>query len=86
MALALAFPLFAQDIHLQPRTVPDRPNAQAASPRSSELSLRMAPVRVNVNLVLVPVTVTDAMNRPILGLNKADFSLVDGEEQQDYKE
>ncbi len=47
------------------------------------LSVHSKPFRADVDLVLVPVTVTDTMNRPIVGLTKADFSLYeDGGRQQ----
>lgn len=45
----------------------------------------MAPLRVNVDLVLVPVTVTDSMNRPVLGLAKQDFTLSEGAKRQDIR-
>jgi Ca-activated chloride channel family protein len=39
--------------------------------------------RADVDLVLVPVTVTDYMNRPVVGLSKDDFSVYeDGSRQQ----
>jgi len=41
------------------------------------------PLRVDVDLVLVPVSVTDPMNRTVLGLQKQDFKVYeDNEEQQ----
>ena len=47
------------------------------------LNAAVKPLRVNVDLVLVPVTVTDAMNRPILDLPKENFTLYEsGVEQQ----
>ncbi len=51
-----------------------------------DLMLRRArPVRSDVELVLVPVTVTDAMNRPVTGLQKQDFKVFEGNEQQQIK-
>lgn len=39
-------------------------------------------IRVNTTLVLIPVTVTDIMNRSVLGLDKQDFRVLeDGKEQ-----
>jgi Ca-activated chloride channel family protein len=41
------------------------------------------PLRVDVNLVLVPVTVNDAANRTVKGLTKENFTVMeDGEPQQ----
>jgi hypothetical protein len=34
---------------------------------------RGKPIRVDVNLVLLPVTITDLMNRPVTGLEKDNF-------------
>jgi Ca-activated chloride channel family protein len=42
-------------------------------------------LHVNVNLVLVPVTVTDQLNRPVLGLNKDDFTLFEGEASKEIR-
>src|SRR3982074_153684 len=46
---------------------------------------RVKPLRVNVNLVLVPVEVTDAMNHPITGLEKRNFVLFDNDEEQEIQ-
>jgi len=49
----------------------------------SQGSLRhVKPLRVDVDLVLVPVTVTDPMNRPVLGLRKQDFKVYENNDQQ----
>ena len=82
--VTFALLLNAQEIHLQPRVASDQP-AAPTDDQQSQLSLHVAPVRVNVNLVLVPVTVTDSLNRPVIGLSKDDFALVDGETPQDIR-
>jgi len=41
-------------------------------------ALRPRPMRVDVNLVLVPVTVIDSLNRPVLDLPQQNFSLLEG--------
>jgi Ca-activated chloride channel family protein len=43
------------------------------------------PFRVDVDVVLVPVTVTDAMNRPVTTLQKRDFALYEGERRQEIR-
>lgn len=43
------------------------------------------PLRVAVDLVLVPVTVTDALNRPKTDLPREDFSLYEGEQAQQIR-
>jgi Ca-activated chloride channel family protein len=40
------------------------------------------PLRSDVDVVLVPVTVTDAMNRPVLGLGREHFQLYEGGQPQ----
>ena len=40
------------------------------------------PLQVNVDLVLVPVTVTDQLNHPVVGLEKKDFSVFENGEEQ----
>jgi Ca-activated chloride channel homolog len=42
-------------------------------------------IKSNVDLVLVPVTVTDPMNRMVLGLEKENFRVLEGKEQQDLR-
>jgi Ca-activated chloride channel family protein len=45
-------------------------------------ALRPRPLRVDVNLVLVPVTVVDSTNRPVIDLPEQNFSLLEGGVQQ----
>jgi len=42
-------------------------------------------MKVNVNLVLLPVTITDFMNRPVIGLEKDNFKVFEGKELQDIR-
>jgi len=50
---------------------------------SDQVRNRSLALRVNVNLVLIPVTVTDSYQRPVRGLQKSDFRVVeDGVEQE----
>jgi Ca-activated chloride channel family protein len=74
--LALAFSLVAVGIYgqvsLQHR--PRRPSPQPAIPSAT--------LRVDTNLVLVPVTVEDELNRPITGLEKQNFHVYDDRVQQ----
>jgi Ca-activated chloride channel family protein len=71
--------LFAQvdDVHLTPRKLSD------STANSAEFHPRSTAYRVDVDLVLVPATVTDAQNHPVTGLKKHNFSLAeDGQLQQ----
>jgi len=44
------------------------------------------PIKVNVNLVLVPVTVTDPMDRIVTGLGREDFEILAGKAPQQIKQ
>jgi Ca-activated chloride channel family protein len=44
-----------------------------------------ATIRTSVDLVMVPVTVTDAMNRPVIGLDQNNFQLFEGNKRQEIK-
>ena len=39
------------------------------------------PLKVDVDLVLVPVTITDPMNRLVTGLDKENFTLYEGKDR-----
>ena len=56
------------------------------SPTGDSLELCSGrPLQVNADLVLIPVTVADARNRPVLELSKRDFGLYDSGKRQDIK-
>ncbi len=70
----------SDDVHITPRSTP------VESPsRSSDLSISARRVRVDVDLVLVPATVTDRMNRPIIDLQKENFGLFEDDTQQQIR-
>jgi len=43
------------------------------------------PFRVDVNLVLVPVTVTDSLGRPVIALSQQDFTVYEGDKPQEIR-
>ena len=43
------------------------------------------PLRVDVDLVLLPVTVSDSMNHAVTSLKKEDFALYEGNQQQEIR-
>src|SRR5580692_9592691 len=43
---------------------------------------RPANLRVDTNLVLIPVSVTDAANHPIVGIDARQFRVFDGKSEQ----
>ena len=70
---------------------PDKP-AQAVVETQSipvmgepTLARRAKPLRVDVDLVLLPVTVTDELNHPIMGLRQQNFAIYDENEQQQIR-
>jgi Ca-activated chloride channel homolog len=71
-----------EDIHLSPRVEPDKP---ADSLRENTVRTHAPLIRSKVDLVLVPVTVTDPMNRLVTGLDKENFQIYEGKEQQDVR-
>src|SRR5262249_52962561 len=73
-----------EDVHIQPRVQPPAPKDPIEQGDPS-LRTHTKPVKVDVNLVLVPVTITDPMNRLVTGLDRENFSLFEGRDQQDIK-
>lgn len=88
LACLLARPSLAQsvDVHLTARAA-QQLHADATSDGGGiadpELRTHTKPLRKDVDLVLVPVTVTDPMNRLVAGLEKDSFVLLEnGQPQQ----
>jgi Ca-activated chloride channel family protein len=52
---------------------------------TNSLSARVRPLKVDVDLVLVPVTITDPMNRLVTGLDKENFQLYEGNASQQIR-
>ncbi|MGD0890404.1 MAG: VWA domain-containing protein [Terracidiphilus sp.] len=92
-ALLLAPPASAQDqqdplnkVHVTPPAATNTPTA-AGAPAGAEKPPEMGPnsakihpgsfIRMNVDMVLVPVTITDPMNRLVTGLEQEDFSVAE---------
>jgi VWFA-related protein len=68
VTLLLAPLLFhGQDVNITPRP----------KPAPKEDTLPPATIRVTTNLVLIPVTVNDPLNRPVSGLEKENFKVYD---------
>ncbi len=95
-ACALSSPAVAQtdvnDVHVQPReTIPHDANktktdeVAKGSVIPASLNTHVRPLKVAVDLVLVPVTITDPMNRLVTGLDKDNFQLFEGSSKEDIK-
>jgi Ca-activated chloride channel homolog len=95
--LASAFCLLqarAQDdqlnkVHVQPPSSTGAPTTEPkgaeAGPESGTASLKVHPgsyIRMNVDMVLVPVTITDPLNRLVTGLEKDDFQIFENNGEQ----
>ena len=85
LTVCFSLPLVAQnsseDVHIQPR-VPLPAPSPAVAP---SLQSHGKPYKVDVNLVLVPVTITDPMNRLVTGLEKENFALTDNGQPQEIR-
>lgn len=91
---------FAQDdplnkVHVPPPATPGADNPDAGAPKGAEAPAATGPgalkakpgstIRMNVDLVLVPVTVTDPMNRLVTGLEEQDFKVYENNGEQKIK-
>ncbi len=91
----LGLPAFAQtdvnDVHVQPREIekpkdtPDGAKENLVNSTTNGLSAHVRPLKVDVDLVLVPVTITDPMNRLVTGLDKENFQLFEGNSAQQIR-
>lgn len=82
------------EVHIKPLVNPDKPaksgpgappfpNVPTPGELDPSLKTHTKPYKVDVDLVLVPVTVTDPMNRLVTGLEKNNFIVEDnGQKQQ----
>jgi Ca-activated chloride channel homolog len=71
------------DVHVTPRVEP--PKSNPAESNDPSLKTHTKPVKVDVSLVLVPVTITDPMNRLVTGLDKENFEVYENKEQQEVR-
>lgn len=55
-------------------------------PRKDQLKSDPAAIRLDVNLVLIPVLVTDPYQRPVRGLHKEDFRLFEDKVEQNISQ
>jgi Ca-activated chloride channel family protein len=76
------------DVHIQSREAEkpkEAPKENLVSTTNSGLSAHVRPMKVDVDLVLVPVTITDPMNRLVTGLEKENFQLYEGNSSQEIR-
>ena len=72
-----------QDVHIAPRPKPTAPPPGVVV--NPELKTHTKPIQVEVDVVLVNVTITDPMNRLVTGLEKENFSVLEGKVEQSIK-
>src|ERR1700685_4669246 len=95
-ACALPSPVVGQtdvnDVHVQPRAAAPSEAEKAKTEEIAKesvvpasLNTHVRPLKVAVDLVLVPVTITDPMNRLVTGLEKQNFQLFEGSAGQEIK-
>jgi len=95
-ACALPSPVVGQtdvnDVHVQPRAAAPSEAEKAKTEEiakesvvSASLNTHVRPLKVAVDLVLVPVTITDPMNRLVTGLEKDNFQLFEGSSKEEIK-
>src|SRR5579859_6025456 len=86
VAVCVSLPLLAQnsieDVHIQPRLSPPAVKEPDIDPA---LKTHAKPFKSRVDMVLVPVTITDPLNRLVTGLDRENFSLFEGKDQQEIK-
>ena len=86
--VAAAHSQTADEVHLVPRNPPGQ--TLALSPLlDSEHSLLLPhakPLHVDVDRVLVPVTVTDLRNRPVMGLEQEHFQVFEDDRRQQIRD
>jgi Ca-activated chloride channel homolog len=75
------------DVHVMPRPLEKTKTEDVAKETivPSSLNTHIRPLKVNADLVLVPVTITDPMNRLVTGLEKENFQLFEGGSGQEIK-
>ncbi|MBI2683616.1 MAG: VWA domain-containing protein [Acidobacteriales bacterium] len=74
-----------QTINTQPRLKTDKPPANPQELSTDELKQFGKPIRSDVDLVLVSVTVTDPLNRLVTGLEKDNFVILEQNIKQDIR-
>jgi Ca-activated chloride channel homolog len=72
------------EVHVTPRVTqpPANSSHDAVDP---SLNAHSAPIKKDVELVLVPVTVTDPRGRLVVGLDKDNFQIFDGKQKQEIR-
>ncbi len=81
-AVLLTIACVAQEVHVEPRPKPQEKPLPSNDPA---LKTHTNPFVSNVDVVLVPVNVTDALARVVTGLDKSNFRVLDEGKPQDVE-
>jgi len=73
------------DVHVIPREKPVDVATVAYNTNAAGGYAGAAVIRTSANLVLVPVSITDGLNRPVIGLDQDNFQLFEGKKPQEIK-
>jgi Ca-activated chloride channel family protein len=71
------------DVHVSPR---NKSISEIEVGAARDLPKGVGLIRSSVDLVMVPVTITDAMNRPVTGLERDNFQLFENKKPQEIKD
>ena len=71
------------EVHVAPRVEPAAP--KQALVENPALRTHTKPFKKDVDLVLVPVTITDPLNRLVTGLDRENFQVYEGKEAQEIR-
>lgn len=86
--LVFSFPMFGQDddaVHIVTRVNARKSVSAGMTISDPSLNTYPEPLRHQVELVLVPVTVTDPMGRSVIGLDKEHFEVYEGKQKQSVR-
>lgn len=73
-----------EDVHITQRV--ERPQTQNDHPVDDPaLTTHSTTIKVDVNLVLVSVSIVDPLNRQVIGLDKENFQVFEGKERQEIR-
>src|SRR5438552_6217330 len=75
----------SDQVHITPRAQPAPTPPPVNNIVDPTLKTHTKPLKVDVNLVLVNVTITDPMNRIVTGLEKENFRIFEGSNEQQIK-
>jgi Ca-activated chloride channel family protein len=73
------------DVHIVPRKPPESEAKKAEASIDPTLKTHTKPIKVDVDLVLVPVTITDPLNRLVTGLERQNFQVYEGDTRQEIR-